>query len=113
MTDPDAQTEPTPPPRPPRPPRGNLTSTAQSQVEADELYARQLAEHYSGTSGQVSNRPRRGRDGDERDAYNQGHPRDHRAGPGDADVDRDYSFFDGDTSLSDHDPMIDTNVDAR
>ncbi|KAK3372828.1 hypothetical protein B0T24DRAFT_621426 [Lasiosphaeria ovina] len=50
MTDPEAaaQHELPPPPPPPRPaavPAGP-TSTAQSQLEADELYARQLAEHY-------------------------------------------------------------------
>lgn len=49
MSDPDAAREQTPPPQPPRPvaaPRGG--STPQSQLEADEQYARQLAEHYSG-----------------------------------------------------------------
>lgn len=48
MTDPNAQQEELPPPRPPRP-SNTQTSTAQSQLEADERYARQLAEHYSGT----------------------------------------------------------------
>ncbi|KAG9777533.1 hypothetical protein ABEF93_000357 [Exophiala dermatitidis] len=45
MTDPDSQREPEPPAKPPRPtqPTGKL-----SQVEADELYARQLAEQYGG-----------------------------------------------------------------
>ncbi|KAL8942847.1 MAG: hypothetical protein Q9211_001210 [Gyalolechia sp. 1 TL-2023] len=48
MSDPDAQTnEPTPPPQPPRRPTAP-TSTAQSQMAADEQYARQLAEHYNG-----------------------------------------------------------------
>ncbi|KKK15916.1 hypothetical protein P175DRAFT_0498956 [Aspergillus ochraceoroseus IBT 24754] len=40
MTDPNAQEE-VLPPKPPRP------SAAQRQLEADELYARQLAEHYN------------------------------------------------------------------
>lgn len=47
MSDPDALREPPPPAQPPRPtatiPQG---STPMSQLEADELYARQLAEHY-------------------------------------------------------------------
>lgn len=47
MSDPDAARESTPPPQPPRPaavaPQG---STTMSQLEADEMYARQLAEHY-------------------------------------------------------------------
>lgn len=52
MTDPDSQKEPAAPPQPPRPAQVPIgpTSTAQSQVEADEQYARQLAEHYSGSS---------------------------------------------------------------
>ncbi|KAK3943503.1 CUE domain-containing protein 5 [Diplogelasinospora grovesii] len=48
MTDPEAAQQDVPPPPPPRPvaePVGP-TSTAQSQLEADELYARQLAEHF-------------------------------------------------------------------
>ncbi|KAH8811788.1 hypothetical protein F5884DRAFT_783431 [Xylogone sp. PMI_703] len=48
MTDPDAVIEPTPPPQPPRPTGNRVGSTPQSQLEADEQYARQLAEHYSG-----------------------------------------------------------------
>ena len=53
MTDPDSQTEPTPPPKPPRPTQspvgsGLATSTPRNQLEADEMYARQLAEHYGG-----------------------------------------------------------------
>ncbi|KAL8709477.1 MAG: hypothetical protein Q9220_005860 [cf. Caloplaca sp. 1 TL-2023] len=50
MSDPDAQKdEPPPPPQPPRRPTGP-TSTAQSQLAADEQYARQLAEHYNGAA---------------------------------------------------------------
>ncbi|KAL8721109.1 MAG: hypothetical protein Q9225_002132 [Loekoesia sp. 1 TL-2023] len=50
MSDPDAQrNEPTPPPQPPRRPTVP-TSTAQSQLAADEQYARQLAEHYNGAA---------------------------------------------------------------
>ena len=49
MSDPDAA-EPPPPPQPPRPQRAPTvpTSTEESQLEADERYARQLAEHYNG-----------------------------------------------------------------
>ena len=50
MSDPDAA-EPSPPPQPPRPqrtPTGGPTSTEESQLAADERYARQLAEHYNG-----------------------------------------------------------------
>ena len=50
MSDPDAVREPTPPPQPPRPAAQRVGSTPQSQVEADEQYARQLAEHYGGGS---------------------------------------------------------------
>jgi hypothetical protein len=48
MTDPDAVREPTPPPQPPRPTAQYVGSTPQTQLEADEQYARQLAEHYGG-----------------------------------------------------------------
>ncbi|DAA76312.1 TPA_exp: Uncharacterized protein A8136_0984 [Trichophyton benhamiae CBS 112371] len=48
MSDPDAQEE-VRPAVPPRPSAGGVaTSTTQSQLEDDERYARQLAEHYSG-----------------------------------------------------------------
>ncbi|KAH8687817.1 hypothetical protein BGZ60DRAFT_425676 [Tricladium varicosporioides] len=48
MSDPDAVREETPPPQPPRPVPQRVGSTPQSQLEADEQYARQLAEHYGG-----------------------------------------------------------------
>ncbi|KAI6714426.1 hypothetical protein JHW43_003086 [Diplocarpon mali] len=48
MSDPDAVREQTPPPQPPRPAAPHTGSTPQSQLEADEQYARQLAEHYGG-----------------------------------------------------------------
>ncbi|OJK02938.1 hypothetical protein ASPACDRAFT_40253 [Aspergillus aculeatus ATCC 16872] len=41
MTDPNAAEQDVPPPKPPRP------SAAQRQLEQDEMYARQLAEHYN------------------------------------------------------------------
>ena len=51
MSDPESQTEAPPPVQPPRPAHSQLgpTSTARTQLEADELYARQLAEHYGGS----------------------------------------------------------------
>lgn len=48
MSDPDAVREPTPPPQPPRPAAQPFGSTPQTQLAADEQYARQLAEHYDG-----------------------------------------------------------------
>ncbi|KAJ9644548.1 ubiquitin-binding protein cue5 [Coniosporium apollinis] len=45
MSDPDFQQEEAPPPQPPRP------TQAQRQLESDEMYARQLAEHYQKTQG--------------------------------------------------------------
>jgi hypothetical protein len=48
MSDPDATREPIPPPQPPRPTARQYGSTPQSQLDADEQYARQLAEHYGG-----------------------------------------------------------------
>lgn len=55
MSDPSAQEDPTPPPQPPRPNRhpsagDRNTTTPRNQLEADELYARQLAEHYGGAA---------------------------------------------------------------
>ena len=61
MSDPESQEAP-PPAQPPRPaaiPRAPST-TSQSQLESDERYARQLAEHYSGASsygGESRGRP--------------------------------------------------------
>jgi hypothetical protein len=54
MSDPDSQRE--PPAKPPRPVQ-QPTSTAQSQLEADEMYARQLHEHLSSTA--VPSQPQR------------------------------------------------------
>ncbi|KAF7720068.1 Uncharacterized protein PECH_008058 [Penicillium ucsense] len=85
MTDPAAQEEMVPPPKPPRPQRVP-TSTTQRQLEDDERYARQLAEHYN-TSGDGRRRPAPGWENDPR--YRQ--PR----GSEDSN-DKDYSFFDDD-----------------
>ena len=50
MSDPDSQRDPGPPAKPPRPTQqyGAGTTTEQNQLEADEMYARQLDQHYSG-----------------------------------------------------------------
>lgn len=55
MTDPDAAIDVAqpPPPQPPRPARGGAPL---SQLEADELYARQLAQHYDASQQQNRNR---------------------------------------------------------
>jgi hypothetical protein len=54
MSDPDSHSkEAEAPPQPPRPDRA-----PRSQIESDELYARQLAEHYSGTGPQSQRRGR-------------------------------------------------------
>ena len=73
MTDPDAQQrEPTPPPQPPRRAQTATTptTTAQSQLAADEQYARQLAEHYDSTASYGAMPP-----GAQRGGYQQGRPR--------------------------------------
>ncbi|MCJ1399024.1 ubiquitin-binding protein cue5 [Xylographa trunciseda] len=50
MSDPDSLREPAPPPQPPRPLPSAKPPTGQSQLEADEQYARQLAEQYNGAT---------------------------------------------------------------
>ncbi|KAH1763800.1 ubiquitin-binding protein cue5 [Aspergillus fumigatus] len=83
MTDPNAQQEDIAPPKPPRP------SAAQRQLEADELYARQLAEHYNRRAPQ----PRW--DESRRDRARRG---------SDQSEEREYSFFDDDL------PVIRENI---
>ena len=84
MTDPDAaknEPEETPPPQPPRPQeRAQL-----SQLEADEAYARQLAEHYDNVGAyesRTSNRSRTGRQQQQQRTSNE--------------EDREYSFIEDD-----------------
>lgn len=87
MTDPDAVEEPAPPAQPPRPTRtSNAPRATQTQMEADEMYARQLQEHYSG-AGRQGPPP-----GWEDPQYRGGGPRRPRQM---SDEDRDHSFFDG------------------
>ena len=72
MTDPTAAKD-MPPAKPPRPTQF-ATPAARSQVESDEMYARQLAEHYNGRRAHEHQGRRRGSANSE---------------------ERDYSFFDG------------------
>ncbi|KAH7004987.1 hypothetical protein EDB82DRAFT_65258 [Fusarium venenatum] len=89
LTDPDAaQNEPTdvPPPQPPRP----QNRSQMSQMEADELYARQLAEHYDNVGDYENRTANRGaNDGRQRQGQ-QG-----QQGPEWGD-DREHSFLDDD-----------------
>ncbi|KAF4988908.1 hypothetical protein FGRMN_9489 [Fusarium graminum] len=88
MTDPDAaQNEPVddvPPPQPPRP----QNRTQMSQLEADELYARQLAEQYDNVGNYESRTANRGgHDGRQRQA---------QQGQDQWGDDREHSFIDDD-----------------
>ncbi|KAF4993825.1 hypothetical protein FDECE_13299 [Fusarium decemcellulare] len=86
MTDPDAaknEPEDVPPPQPPRPQgRGQQMS----QMEADELYARQLAEHFDNVGAYESRTANRG--------HNEGQRRQTQQGWDDDD--REHSFIDDD-----------------
>ncbi|MCJ1466446.1 ubiquitin-binding protein cue5 [Pseudocyphellaria aurata] len=104
MSDPDSQVEPTPPPQPPRKaqPQVGPTSTAQSQLLADEQYARQLAEHYSGTAP-YSEVPRTG----QRIRQTHEYPRQRKElglKPNELYDDREHSFIDDDL------PVIRENI---
>ena len=93
MSDPDAQQEPAPPPQPPRPVQTTKAHTGQSQLEADELYARQLAEQYNGPAayGQAPRSTSR-----ERRAPRSGRSnRDTGLKPNELYDDREHSFIDG------------------
>ena len=100
MTDPDAAERDRPPPPPPRPvsePVGP-TSTEQSQLEADELYARQLAEHYENVGSyeaRTSNQHRAGGGRGGAGAMPRGRQQT-GLGPQDDPYDREHSFIDDD-----------------
>lgn len=81
MTDPKAQEEMTPPPKPPRPTQ--QSTTAQRQLEADEMYARQLSDHYNAAGRRA---PPPGWESD---------PRYQRPRGSEESDEREYSFFDG------------------
>ena len=59
MTDPGAQIQEPPPPARPTRPVETAAPQAQSQIEADEMYARQLHEHYSGAAGRPQQQQQR------------------------------------------------------
>lgn len=95
MSDPESQADPTPPLQPSRPNDAphKPTSTAQSQLLADEQYARQLAEHYSSTSA-YTGAPRTGPKGRQnQDFSSSGQETGLR--PKEDDENREYSFIDG------------------
>ncbi|EXJ75530.1 uncharacterized protein A1O5_00036 [Cladophialophora psammophila CBS 110553] len=82
MTDPESQREPEPlpPAKPPRPvQQQSPTSTKLSQLEADELYARQLAQEYNPGVGAEREQPRRR---DSKGRYNEGLPGSRPGRPG-------------------------------
>ncbi|KAJ5688298.1 hypothetical protein N7536_010917 [Penicillium majusculum] len=82
MTDPKAQEEMAPPPKPPRPTQ--QSTAAQRQLEADEMYARQLSEHYNAAGRRA---PPPGWESD---------PRYQRPRGSEESDEREYSFFDDD-----------------
>ena len=82
MTDPTAQEDMVPPPKPPRPSQ-QPTSTTQRQLESDEMYARQLAEHYNAGQRRA---PAPGWEND---------PRYRRPRGSEDSEEREYNFFEG------------------
>lgn len=93
MTDPDAaknDDSEQPPPHPPRPSQQQLplSSTPMSQLEADELYARQLAEHYENVGAYEARTANR----TTTQGYNQRHHHEMRSQ--NQDYDREHNFFD-------------------
>ncbi|KAF2188413.1 hypothetical protein K469DRAFT_703929, partial [Zopfia rhizophila CBS 207.26] len=92
MSDPNYKAEETPPPQPPRP------SQPRNQVEADELYARQLAEHYQMSSEQGYGSRTRG------DPPVQQRRKETGLKPNELYDDREHSFFDDDL------PIIKQNI---
>ena len=90
MTDPDAaKDDDQPPPQPPRPAQqpAQPSSTPLNQLEADELYARQLAEHYENVGAYEARTANRGPGQAPGRQQQQGmHPQ--------QDQDREHSFMD-------------------
>ncbi|PGH19158.1 hypothetical protein AJ80_04238 [Polytolypa hystricis UAMH7299] len=100
MSDPNAQQEDLPPIKPPRPSM-QPTSTTQTQLEADEMYARQLAEHYGGTGQPRQRSQESGWDNEPRLPR----PRQQTGlKPNELYDDRDHSFFEDDL------PVIKENI---
>ncbi|KAH7398579.1 hypothetical protein BKA66DRAFT_206861 [Pyrenochaeta sp. MPI-SDFR-AT-0127] len=84
MSDPNFKAEETPPPQPPRP-------QPRSQLEQDEIYARQLAEHYQSQGGHGGQGGYGSRVPGEAPRRQQGGSR-----PNDPNSEREHSFFDDD-----------------
>lgn len=97
MSDPDSQqepAEPTPPPQPPRPTPSPRPEASLSQLEADEQYARQLAEHYNGDAAYGA--PPRSSSREQRGAPRGPKPtREMGLKPNELYDDREHSFLDG------------------
>ena len=94
MSDPDAQKEPPAPPQPPRPMQPTRDAAAQRQLEADELYARQLAEHYNNQAYGPRRDPSRDYRGQEAPRLPKRRP-ETGSNPNELDDDRERSFIDG------------------
>lgn len=82
MSDPNFKTEEAPPPQPPRP-------QPRSQLEQDEMYARQLAEHYQNQGSQ------QGQGGGHGARQPQPYARSNNHQNNQNKDEREYSFFDG------------------
>lgn len=85
MSDPNFKAEEAPPPQPPRP-------QPRSQLEQDEIFARQLAQHYESQGGSGPQRPRQ-----QGTRQRQG------------ESEREYSFFDGEPLYAPHAPAVTAN----
>lgn len=101
MTDPEAAEKELPPPPPPRPRADPVgpTSTDMTQLEADELYARQLAEHYENVGAyeaRTSSRGHPGRGGGGGGGGSMPRRQQTGLGPQDDPHDREHSFIDDD-----------------
>ncbi|PGH15820.1 hypothetical protein AJ79_02201 [Helicocarpus griseus UAMH5409] len=92
MSDPNAQVD-VPPAKPPRPPQKD--SPTQRQLEADEMYARQLAEHYSG-AGRARRHPDSAWD---HEPHLPRQSRDTGLKPNELYNDREHNFFDDDLPI--------------
>lgn len=87
MSDPNFKSEEAPPPQPPRP-------QPRSQLEQDEMYARQLAEHYQSQGGQQGQGGYGSGTQDTGARRSQPYARSNNQNNASKDP-RDYSFFDG------------------
>lgn len=87
MSDPNFKSEETPPPQPPRP-------QPRTQLEQDEMYARQLAEHYQSQGGQQGQGGYGSRTQESGARRSQPYARSNNQNNNNKD-EREYSFFDG------------------